>query len=57
MDIDEIKEKLILYDIFNIIVKKTMYTEIKGYLDILKELPQTEEVILLIERINQIEPP
>jgi len=57
MDIDEIKEKLILYDIFNIIVKKTMYPEIKGYLNILNELPQTEEVILLIERINQIEPP
>jgi len=57
MDIDEIKEKLILYDIFNIIVKKTMYPEIKGYLVVLKEMTQTEEIVLLIERINQIEPP
>lgn len=57
MTIDEIRERLILYDIFNIIVKKTMYPEIKGYLEVLKEMPQTEEVILLIERINMIEPP
>jgi hypothetical protein len=57
MDIDEIKEKLILYDIFNPIVKKSMYPEIKGFLEVLKEIAQTEEIVLLIERINQIEPP
>ena len=57
MDLDEIKEKLAVYDIFNFIVKKTMYPEIKGYLDVLKEMPQTEEVMLLIERINMIQPP
>ena len=57
MDLDEIKEKLAVYDIFNFIVKKTMYTEIQGYLVVLKEMTQTEEVILLIERINMIQDP
>ena len=57
MDLDEIKEKLAVYDIFNFIVKKTMYTEIQGYLVVLKEMTQTEEVILLIERINMIQEP
>jgi hypothetical protein len=57
MDLDEIKEKLAVYDIFNFIVKKTMYTEIQGYLVVLKEMTQTEEVVLLIERINMIQEP
>jgi hypothetical protein len=55
--IKEMNEKIDYYDISNVIVQKSLYLEIKGYLDIIKDFPESEDVEKLRKRIEDITDP
>ena len=55
--VKEMNEKIDYYDISNVIVQKSLYLEIKGYLDIIKDFPESEDVEKLRKRIEDITDP